>query len=147
MRNTLVGDEDHVGRIEELDNCLDGKIGAGKWWSEEHHGLSYRELLSLGHLGARSLKAGAKYDTTVTPSPSLAAGGGEKEDAGSSSDDESRGGRQVRLQQRSLALRRRAKVPGWRKWRWSRPEKASGRRVVGNAATAVRVGKCRCLFF
>ena len=67
----------HVRRAEELD----GQIGAGRRRSEEHHGLGRRELLLLGHWGARSLEVGAKYGTAATPSPSLAAGGGEEEGA------------------------------------------------------------------
>ena len=55
MRVTLVDDYHHVRHIEELDNHLDGKIGAGRWWSEEHHGLGRRELLLLGAPGPRKL--------------------------------------------------------------------------------------------
>jgi hypothetical protein len=70
MHDTLVGGDHHVSCVEELDSRLDGQIRAGKWRSEEHHGLGRRELLPLGHRGTRSLEAGAKYDTTAAPSPS-----------------------------------------------------------------------------
>jgi hypothetical protein len=53
---------------------------------------------------------GAKYDTRVMPSPSLAAGGGDKKNTGA--DDEGRGMRQTRLQRWSLALRRRTRALG-----------------------------------
>jgi hypothetical protein len=39
------------------------------------------------------------------------------------------------------------KGPRQRKRRWSPLEKASGRREVGNAATAMRVGKYVAVFF
>ena len=71
----------HARRVEELDNCLDGQIRVRRQRSEENHGLGRRELLLLGHWGARSLEVGTKYGTAATPSPSLAAGGGEEEGA------------------------------------------------------------------
>jgi hypothetical protein len=89
--NTLVGGGHHVGCVERLDKCIDGQIGAERWWSEEHHGLGCRELLPLGHQGARSLDASAKYGTVVTSwSPPIV--GGDEEDAGAGSSDEGRGG-------------------------------------------------------
>ena len=87
----------HVRRVEELNNRLDGQIGAGRRRSEEHHGLGRRELLLLGHRVARSLEAGAKYGMAVMPSSSPAAGGCEEEDAGAGDDDEDGGGREARL--------------------------------------------------
>jgi hypothetical protein len=90
-----VGGDHHVRRVEELDNRFDGQTGARRWQSEKHHILSHNKLLPLGHQGARSLKADAKYDMVTTPSLSLAAGGGGEEDAGTSSSDEGRSGRQA----------------------------------------------------
>jgi hypothetical protein len=89
--------------------------------------------------------ASTKYGTSTTPSRSPAAGGGDEEDTGSG--DEGKGGRQVRLQRHGLASQRRARAPGRRKWRWSPLEKASGGRVVGNAATAVLVENVDVFFF
>ena len=106
MRDILVDGDHHVRRAEELVNRLDGLIGAGRWQKEEHHRLGRRELLPLGHQGARSLEAGAKYDTIATPSPSLVAGGGDEEDASVGIGDEGRGRQEVRLQRQSLTSRR-----------------------------------------
>jgi hypothetical protein len=92
-----VGGGHHVRHVKELDNCLDGQIRAGRWQSEEHHGLGCCELLPLGAPDERSLDASAKYDMAATPSRSLAAGGGDEEDAGVGSSDEGRGRRQARL--------------------------------------------------
>ena len=82
MRDTLVGGDHHAKRIEELDDRLDGHIRAGMWRSKEHHKLDRRELLLLGHQCVRSLKASVKYNTTTTPSSSLAARRGDEEDTG-----------------------------------------------------------------
>ena len=43
----------------------------------------------------RSLKAGAKYGTAITPLPSLAAGGGDELDAGAGAHDEGKGGQEA----------------------------------------------------
>jgi len=97
-----VGGGHHVRRVEELNNRLDGQIRARRWQSEEHHGLGCRELLPLGAPGARSLDASVKYGTAATTEQSPVAGGGDEEDVGADSVDEGRGGRQARLQRRSL---------------------------------------------
>jgi hypothetical protein len=67
-----MGGEHYVRRVEELDNRLDGKIGAGKWWSEKHHGLARRELLPLGAPGREKPRGGREEqhdrDTLVVSS-------------------------------------------------------------------------------
>ena len=50
---TLVGGEHHVRRVEELNNHLDKKIGAGRRQRDEHHGLGHHELLPLGAPGRK----------------------------------------------------------------------------------------------
>jgi hypothetical protein len=68
----------HVRRIEELNNRLDGQIGAGRWQSIEHHGLGCYKLLQLGHRGTQSLDASVKYGMAMMPSWSPATGGGDE---------------------------------------------------------------------
>jgi hypothetical protein len=116
------------GALRNSINCLDGQIGARRWRSEDHHRLGRHELLLLGHRGARSLEAGAKYGMVMTPSLSPAVGGGDEEDTGAGSGDEGRGGLQVRLQQQSLVSWRRTRALGRRKRRCSPLEKTSGGR-------------------
>jgi hypothetical protein len=52
--------------------------------------LAAANFFRWGHRGARSLEAGAKYDTAAMPSSSLAAEGGDKENVGP--DNEGKGG-------------------------------------------------------
>jgi hypothetical protein len=46
------------GAFEELNNRIDGQIGARRLWSEEHHGLGCRELLLVGALGREEPRGG-----------------------------------------------------------------------------------------
>jgi hypothetical protein len=69
-----VGGDHYVRHIEELDNCLDRQIRAGRWRSEEHHRLGSRDLLPMRAPSTMNLEAGMKYDVAVTPSSSPAAG-------------------------------------------------------------------------
>jgi hypothetical protein len=101
-----VGGGHHIRRVEELDNRLNGQIGAGRWRSKEHHELGCHELLPLGHRSAWSLDASAKYNTATTLLWSLAIGGGDEENIGVGSSDEGRGRQQARLQRRNLASQR-----------------------------------------
>ena len=59
-RDTLVGGDHHVRRVEELDNRFDGQIRAGRRRSEKHHGLGRRELLPLGALGRKEPRGRCK---------------------------------------------------------------------------------------
>ena len=73
-----------------------GRSGLGGGGVKSTTDLAAASFFRWGHRGARSLEAGAKNGTAVTPSPSPAAGGCE-EDAGAGDDDEGGDGREARL--------------------------------------------------
>ena len=113
---------------DELRNSITastGRSGLGGGGENSTAYLAAASFFRWGHRGARSLETGTKYGTAAAPWPSpAAAGGGDAGDAGAG--DEGGGRPDAR---RSLASRRRARVPG-RRNRWWSPLAAAGRERV-----------------
>jgi hypothetical protein len=79
----------YVRRTEELNNCLDVQIGAGRRRSEEHHGLGPPRASST--TGAKEPQGQDGRDAFAVSSCRR----GDEEHAGADDGDEGRGGREA----------------------------------------------------
>jgi hypothetical protein len=79
------------GVLRNTITALMGRLGLGGGGAKSTKGMAIVNFFRLGHRSTRSLEAGAKYGTAVTPSLSLAVGGGDEEDASTGADDEGGG--------------------------------------------------------